>query len=163
MGGIDKSDMLTHLYKTPMRARRWYIRLFGYALDLCICNAWLSYKRDCVALGENSMPLKMFRLDISRHARCQKAVGARITRQSVELDCSPVLKKGQRATMPTETQRFDTKQMHLPKFVSTRQTCKHCSKKGDIHLSRWICITCKEALCLSDSRNCFLLFHTPSE
>ena len=25
IGGIDKSDMLTHLYKTPLRAKRWYV------------------------------------------------------------------------------------------------------------------------------------------
>ncbi len=29
----DKLGMLTHLYKSPMRARRWYMRLFGYTLD----------------------------------------------------------------------------------------------------------------------------------
>ena len=65
MGGIDKSDMLTHLYKTPMRARRWYMRLFGYSLDLSVSNAWLLYKRDCKALGEKAMGLKSFRLEIS--------------------------------------------------------------------------------------------------
>ena len=65
MGGIDKSDMLTHLYKTPMHARRWYMRLFGYALDLCVCNAWILYKRECQAMRESPMSLKQFRLDIS--------------------------------------------------------------------------------------------------
>ena len=27
MGGIDKSDMLVHLYKTPMKAKRWRLRV----------------------------------------------------------------------------------------------------------------------------------------
>ena len=51
MGGIDKSDMLTHLYKTPLKARRWYLRLFGYVIDLCTTNAWILYKRDCKAMN----------------------------------------------------------------------------------------------------------------
>ncbi|XP_064120217.1 piggyBac transposable element-derived protein 3-like [Macrobrachium nipponense] len=33
MGGIDKSDMLTHLYRTPFKAKRYYMRLFAYLLD----------------------------------------------------------------------------------------------------------------------------------
>ncbi|XP_064100527.1 piggyBac transposable element-derived protein 3-like [Macrobrachium nipponense] len=53
MGGIDKSDMLTHLYRTPFKAKRYYMRLFAYLLDLIICNTWILYKRDCLALQEN--------------------------------------------------------------------------------------------------------------
>ena len=161
MGGIDKSDMLTHLYKTPMRARRWYIRLFGYAVDLCICNAWLCYKRDCVALNEKPMPLKIFRLDISRFARCQQNLRPRVTRLSSNPGAQTPPQRGQRAIMPTLATRFDPTKLHLPKFVPNRQTCKHCSTKGDIHRSRWICTVCKVALCLSDNRNCFEVFHKP--
>lgn len=52
MGGIDLSDMLIHLYKTPVKARRWHYPLFGYILDLSIANSWLVYKRDCVLLSQ---------------------------------------------------------------------------------------------------------------
>lgn len=48
MGGIDKSDMLVHLYRTPLRSKRWYLRLFAYAVDLSLTNAWVIYKRDCI-------------------------------------------------------------------------------------------------------------------
>ena len=82
MGGIDKSDMLTHLYKTPMRARRWYLRIFGYNLDLCVCNAWIYYKRDCKALGEKAMGLNFFWLEISSFSHGVKTVRSRITRSS---------------------------------------------------------------------------------
>lgn len=127
--------MLTHLYKTLMRARRWYMRLFGYALDLCVCNAWILYKRDCQAMGEKSMPLQLFRLDISRFARCQKTMGSRITRASpdqlVSIPC-----RGYRAQLPSVQQRYDTSKPHLPIFINNRQTCKHCSTKVTIHYSR---------------------------
>lgn len=160
MGGIDKSDMLTHLYKTPMRARRWYMRLFAYALDLCVCNAWILYKRDCQAMREDPMPLKQFRLDISRFARCQKTLGSRITRASPDQPM-PIPRPGYRAQLPTDQQRYDTSKQHLPIFVNNRQTCKHCSTKATIHRSRWMCSVCQIALCLSDTRNCFMPFHIP--
>ena len=162
MGGIDKSDMLTHLHKTPMRARRWYMRLFGYVLDLCVCNAWILYKRDCTALKEKPMPLKQFRMDISRFARCHKAMTSRlvVTRSSPEVPLI-VPRKGQRTEPPTEQCRYDASKMHLPVFVTTRQTCKRCSHKDDIHRSRWMCSVCQVALCLSEKRNCFKPYHTP--
>ena len=162
MGGIDKSDMLTHLYKTPMRARRWYMRLFGYALDLCVCNGWVLYKRDCKALGEKPIPLKVFRLDISRFARCQKGMVTRITQTSPQEPVPPTIpRRGHRAQLPPHNQRFDTTKLHMPIYVSNRQTCKQCSIKSDVHRSRWMCEVCQIALCLSDTRNCFKAFHTP--
>ena len=163
MGGIDKSDMLTHLYKTPMRARRWYMRLFGYTLDLCVCNAWIMYKRDCKALGEKPMGLKNFRLEISLFARGVKALRPRSTRASTSSmeGTPPIPRRGIRAPVPTDDQRYDTTKSHLPIFVPTRQTCKKCSKKNDIHRSRWMCTACHVALCLSDARNCFTPYHTP--
>lgn len=163
MGGIDKSDMLTHLYKTPMRARRWYIKLFGYILDLCICNAWLLYKRDCKALKDMHMPLKSFRLDISRFAMCQKTMTPRLTRLSVQQDSMQVPKRGQKTQLPHDNLRYDTREWHMPIFVSNRQTCKHCTHKDDVHRTRWMCTVCKVALCLSDARNCFMAFHTLPE
>ena len=157
MGGVDKSDMLTHLYRTPMRARRWYVKIFGYAIDLCICNAWLLYKRDCASLGERHMKLKKFRLHISKDLTCQNPTPSRPTRQSMEV---PVLapKKGQKQELPSmEARMFSS--THMPVSVPNRQTCKHCSKSGSVHRSRWICSECNIALCLSESRNCFLPFH----
>ncbi|XP_066941185.1 piggyBac transposable element-derived protein 3-like [Macrobrachium rosenbergii] len=64
MGGTDKSDMLVHLYKTRFKAKRYYMRLFAYIQDLIICNAWILYKRDCLALQCKPMPLKEIRLEI---------------------------------------------------------------------------------------------------
>lgn len=158
MGGIDKSDMLTHLYKTPMRARRWYMRLFGYVIDLCVSNAWILYKRDCLSMGEKPMPLKRFRLEISCFARCQKTLASRVTRASPTQPMAAP-RRGIRTQLPHLNKRFDYSQPHLPIFTVNRQTCKHCSSKSNIHRSRWVCSVCQIALCLSDSRNCFRPFH----
>ncbi|XP_057687682.1 uncharacterized protein LOC130913594 isoform X1 [Corythoichthys intestinalis] len=78
--GIDLSDMLVHLYKTPAKSTRWYFPLFGYALDLCISNSWLVYKRDCGLLKEKPIPLKMFRLDVSHTLKQVNKPASRVGR-----------------------------------------------------------------------------------
>uniref|UniRef100_A0A3P9CMK6 PiggyBac transposable element-derived protein domain-containing protein n=1 Tax=Maylandia zebra TaxID=106582 RepID=A0A3P9CMK6_9CICH len=65
MGGIDLSDMLVHLYKTPAKSTRWYLPLFGYMLDLSIANSWLVYKRECGQLNQKPITLKRFRLAVA--------------------------------------------------------------------------------------------------
>lgn len=165
MGGIDKSDMLVHLYKTPMKSKRWYIRLFGYVLDLCIVNAWLLYKRDCKALKESSMPLKQFRLQISSFCRaCKPTLGRHLRlRAAAQQDAtgvripSPV--KGQRCVIPEEGIRYDVSLGHYP-IVVDRQTCKYCSRKNHVMRSNVACSICKVHLCLKTNSNCFVLFHT---
>ncbi|XP_064120264.1 piggyBac transposable element-derived protein 3-like [Macrobrachium nipponense] len=146
MGGIDKSDMLTHLYRTPFKAKRYYMRLFAYLLDLIICNAWILYKRDCLALQENPKPLKDFRLDISNWLRSFKSSTFRITRNSLGTRDFALPRRGQRAVVPSIETRQNATALHMPKHVSMRQTCKFCSGAGHIHRSRWMCEDCKDPL-----------------
>nr|XP_029131430.1 piggyBac transposable element-derived protein 3-like [Labrus bergylta] len=84
MEGIDLSDMLVHLYKTPMKSMRWYIPLFGYIIDVSIANAWLIYKRDCNLLKEKPMPLKKFSLSVAAALKKANKLPARAG-QSVTL------------------------------------------------------------------------------
>lgn len=163
MGGVDKSDMLTHLYKSPMRAKRWYLPIFGYVIDICICNAWLLYKRDCNKLELKKIkPLKTFRLEISEVARGFKGQVKKTTRLSSEysLIITP-LKIGQKAKIPTLENRIGPG--HFPITMTKRETCKNCSKKGEIHRSRSMCMICRVALCNSTERNCFPSFHNVSK
>lgn len=44
------------LYKISMRVHRYYLKLFSYILDLCICNAWVLYKYDCCKSLEVAQP-----------------------------------------------------------------------------------------------------------
>lgn len=69
MGGTDLSDMPIYLYKTPMKSKQWYLPLFGYTLDLSICNAWLVYRSACTLLDEKPLLLKRFRLSVAAHWR----------------------------------------------------------------------------------------------
>ncbi|MPC72636.1 hypothetical protein E2C01_066948 [Portunus trituberculatus] len=60
-----------NLYKTPMMVRRYYLSLFGYVVDITMCNAWLLYKRDCKVLETTNMPLKDYSLNVSKSLRCK--------------------------------------------------------------------------------------------
>lgn len=163
MGGIDKSDMLGHLYKTPFRARRWYIPIVGYLLDLSVCNAWLLYKRDCVSLSVPPMPLKVFRLEIaSSMTQCSVPI-PRVLRlssssQRHESTSPKPCKVGQKSPPVPNSTRYDTSLPHMPVY-SSRQTCKHYSSQNNLHRSRWMCETCNVALCLTEKNNCFTEYH----
>lgn len=68
MGGVDLSDMLIALYRTEMKTRRWYMSIFSSS-DICVNNAWLTYKRDAKRTGRKTKILKHFRMDISEDLR----------------------------------------------------------------------------------------------
>ena len=115
MGRIDKSDMLTHLYKTPAKSVRWYLRLFAHALDLSIANCWLLYKRDCFSLKISPMPLKKFRLEIYKFATAENPIIDRQTSASLTSDDFKILPviKGQHVQHPPNSLRYMSK-FHCP-------------------------------------------------
>jgi len=160
MGGVDKSDMLGHLYCTPMKSRRWYLPIFGYLVDLCVSNAWLVYKRDCNFLNERNKCLKDFRLEISRalilNGRIERPPRQPSISQELQI---PKFSRGQKNNLTPDGVRYDKSLIHLPVFVSQRLTCKFYSRQNNIHRTRWLCEACKVALCLSDKNNCFREYH----
>ncbi|XP_038591089.1 piggyBac transposable element-derived protein 3-like [Micropterus salmoides] len=157
MGGTDLSDMLVHLYKTPVKSRRWYIPLFGYILDLCISNSWLVYKRDCGLLNEKPMPLKRFRLAVAHSLVQVNKPPSKVGRPSPS---SPPLMSSQRkhtTTKPSQPQpdvRYDNCG-HFPLHCDKRGRCNLCPKG----VSRWKCQKCNVFLCLNANQNCFAAYH----
>ncbi|XP_069959989.1 piggyBac transposable element-derived protein 3-like [Cherax quadricarinatus] len=173
MGGIDKSNMLVHLYKTPMKSKRWYMRLFAYVLDVAVVNAWLLYCRDCRSLNMPCTPLKLFRLEISVTARSK---GQKVNRTSMRRsrdspstslvhsndDLSnveyPSAFQYQRAERPDDSVRLDKQLGHWP-VLGKLLSCKFCSKKNNHVTSSFCCAICKVNLCIKKDRNCFMKFH----
>ena len=164
MGGVDKSDMLVQLYKTPMKSKRWYLRIFAYCLDVSVVNAWLLYRRHATAQGEKSISLKQFRLDIYTTAAADSATPTKqiITRNHPACDAYvlPSSSRGPRNAEPEYAVRFDSTLFHCPIF-GNRQTCKLCSQSGRVMRTFSSCSICKVHLCCSVARNCFLDYHTP--
>lgn len=99
IGGIDKSDMLTHLYKKNMRARRFYMKLFGYIIDLCICNALILSKRECISLVAY---------------RAKRVTPIKVTKTSLSRVSLPLTKHGQKASVASAEERLDATKPYLP-------------------------------------------------
>ncbi|KAK3889337.1 hypothetical protein Pcinc_006654 [Petrolisthes cinctipes] len=160
MGGIDNNDMLVHLYRTPMKSKRWYLRLFAYAIDVSLTNAWIMYKRDCKALAEDTMPFKSFKIQVFRSAAGSRPVSLRNPEPLRNVLDMPKTVRGHRAITPGNSMRFDRTLFHGAMYAE-RQTCKLCSHKGHIYRSNIVCMVCNVHLGLNGARNCFIKYHSP--
>uniref|UniRef100_A0A1B6LRI5 PiggyBac transposable element-derived protein domain-containing protein n=1 Tax=Graphocephala atropunctata TaxID=36148 RepID=A0A1B6LRI5_9HEMI len=153
MGGVDLADMLIALYRTPFRTHRWYMAIFSQVLDMCICNAWLLYKRDFKVCGTGKpLALKGFRRCIADNLI---KTGKRYS--SAAPKCSPrqvEVKKPRR--VPEHEMRYDQLQ-HFPEMMD-KGRCAFC-KTGQTKVQ---CMKCKVRLCLTQEKNCFYLFHKKS-
>uniref|UniRef100_A0A3B3H8F7 PiggyBac transposable element-derived protein domain-containing protein n=1 Tax=Oryzias latipes TaxID=8090 RepID=A0A3B3H8F7_ORYLA len=107
MGGIDKSDMLVHLYRTPMKSKR--------------CSS--SFVESLTSSTDVPKPVR-----------------------------------GHRSHTPNLAVRFDMSLFHAP-VHGEHQTCKHCSRKGNIMRSNVVCRVCKVHYCMNSERNCFVKYH----
>ena len=104
---------------------------------MCVCNALLSHKRQCIPIKETSMPLRMFRLEIFHSMICNGTNVPRVSRRSSEnafsAGTSPkVLKKGQKVkvllimwgTMSLfHICQFSAKQGKLANIIVINTTC----------------------------------------
>jgi len=155
MGGIDLSDMLVHLYKTPVKSRRWYVPLFGCIIDLCTANSWLIYKRDCGLLKEKPMSRKRFRLAVA-HSLSQVNKPCRVGRPSSS-SSPPPQKKRYTPRLPPSKRQLDVRYNfgHWPLHCDKRGRCNLCPKG----VSRWKWQKCDIFLCLNTNQECFVAYH----
>lgn len=154
MGGVDLSDMFMALYAVPTRARRWYISLVGYTVELALTNSWLSYKRDCDLLGQK------LKVPDSKHFRLEVSLGLMASAQRSKgrpsLDKSLSKKKIVRPMVPRPASELKCDGLnHWPEMCSNKNRCRYC-KNG---YSRVKCTKCNLMLCLNSERNCFVQFH----
>ncbi|KAE8742011.1 hypothetical protein FOCC_FOCC012452 [Frankliniella occidentalis] len=160
MGGVDLSDQYRTMLATPTRAKRWYIPLFGFAIDLAISNAFLLYKRDCKLLGITCkfQKLKEFRLAVSHSlmAPSQQSRGRPSLNKSVLSQNEvrrPILPR------PVDAIRTDNYN-HWIASEESQHRCRYCSL-----YTRCKCTKCDIYLCFvaskekTNSRNCFTQFH----
>ena len=45
MGGVDKADMLSSLYRTRYRCRKWYHRIAFHFFSLAVTNSWVIFRQ----------------------------------------------------------------------------------------------------------------------
>lgn len=149
MGGVDKSNGLVGLYRTPSKSRRWYFPIFGYILDVCVVNSWLLYRYHCSVNKIKPTNLKKFRLEIatalSTTGKPKRGRPSDHTPQNKIKE--PILQR------PNVLTRCDGLE-HWPIHTS-KGRCRFCQKGT----SRMKCLKCDCRLCFTSEKNCFYDFH----
>lgn len=148
MGGVDLAGMLIELYRTPLKSKRWYLRLFAFSIDLCVVNAWLLYRRET---GDRKTSLKLFRADIANALMTSNKRKA--GRPSTD-EALPQPKKKATIPIPVQDTRYDCVD-HWPEY-GAKGRCRYCPKG----YSTVRCTKCGLVLCFVPGRNCFRAFHT---
>ncbi|MPC49327.1 PiggyBac transposable element-derived protein 3 [Portunus trituberculatus] len=134
MGDIDESDMLTHLYKTPFKAKRFCIHP---RLD---CMQCLNPLKE--GLFGITVQIEVPQGVLSGHLSFKMLI-IRGTRSSLGTQNVPLPRQGQQAILQSVK---DATYLHMPMHVEMRQTYEFHSSKDNIHGSCWMCENCNVAL-----------------
>ncbi|MEM6686592.1 MAG: transposase [Bacteroidota bacterium] len=161
MGGVDLADMLIALYRSPMKTKRWYLKVIIHAVDMCKVNAWILYRRYADQLHipkKNQLPLLAFSSKVAAgltvaSKTLERSVGRPRKHKSIE---DAVAGAGRRVLTPTPVNCVRTDATaHWPCYRDTKGRCRFC-KKGIILTA---CMKCEVHLCFTSERNCFYDFH----
>ncbi|KAE9521706.1 hypothetical protein AGLY_017893, partial [Aphis glycines] len=147
LGGVDLADMLIAIYRTNMKTHQWYLNIFSQLLDVCVNNAWLQYRKDCVELKEkNVIILKEFRVNIAIALSSKNK--PKVGRKSKGM-CIPenIKIKKKIVPQPIDDVRLD-RYDHMP-IVGIKGRCRMC-KTGQTTFS---CDKCDSRLCITSTRN----------
>lgn len=149
MGFVDKMDMLKSIYEVSRKSKKWWHRIFFYFLDIALVNSFILFKKRSEG---KTLNLKIFRLSV-----ILGLIGAKpdMPQRGRKRD-SAELVSNYKPNIPPEI-RYD-KCAHMPVHKKPRR-CALCSTRNEPHKSSWSCSTCDVGLCLSDKKNCFMLFH----
>ena len=168
MGGVDLADMLIELYRTKIKTNRWYIKLIFHCVDIAKVNAWLLYRRHADQLKINKKKqytLLKFVMEISdvlvkeddliqSNAR-GRGRPSQVSLERVETELMASKRRKMSIPTPCNDIRLDNNS-HWPEFKDGKNKCRLCK----VATSRVCCMKCKVFLCMNNSRNCFLDFHT---
>ena len=158
MGGVDLLDSLIALYRTTIRSKKCYHRIFFHLFDMAVVQSWLTYKVSTGLPSREAMSLLQFK---QRIATCLTKQGKQIRgkrgRPSLEVETLLVKKKsrGPSQAVPEMEVRTDNV-AHFPIPGEKKGRCKLPNCKG---FSRITCEKCHVFLCLTAKSNCFRLFH----
>ncbi|XP_060810101.1 piggyBac transposable element-derived protein 3-like [Amyelois transitella] len=152
MGGVDLADMLIALYRTEIKSKKWYLSIFSQLVDICVNNAWLTYRRDNKRRGEKKYKgLKKFRLEIFK-SLLKKGKSMK----NINVEDLPTAEKIQKPkrSRPADDVRYD-KIDHFPQHGAEYGRCAYC-KKGFTTVK---CLKCELKLCFVKDRKYFFNYH----
>lgn len=161
MGGVDLVDSVMALYRTTVRSKKYYHRIFFHMMDLMCVNAWFLYRRD--ATEADNMPFLDFKIGVVQGLlKANKSLTPKHNKigrpksSSLESQHSAKCKRGPAAPIPTSDVRLD-EVGHFAEFSEKKGRCKRPGCKG---IPKVMCKKCKVYLCFTPTSNCFLQFHT---
>lgn len=157
MGGVDKADFLISLYRTPVKSKKYYMKLIFHMLDMLMVNSWLLYKRDVNALKlkrKEILSLSEFKM---KAAFALMKEGKVPKRGRPSNENPPPLKKKcfARTSQPEESVRFDNV-AHYPRIDKARRICRLNGCEGRTNV---VCTKCNVHLCLYKNKNHFYTYH----
>jgi len=125
--------MLISLYRTSIKTKRWYVKVFFHCVDIAKVNAWLLYRRHCEQRGvpkKSQLNLLQFTMFIASSLTTAGTVQRRSvgrpssSRQSTETD-SPVAKKKcvPSTPVPVADIRYDNIG-NWPEFCEKKNKCR---------------------------------------
>ena len=165
MGGVDLLDSLTGLYRTKIRSKKWYHKMFFHLLDQTVVNAWLLYRRaaDSSDSQDDVLRLHDFKAAVA-DGLCREGKLMSSTVKSLkkrgrpsEAEEVPPVKKCRISTTARPAQDITHDHIdHWPLWERVRQRCKMPMCKGFTYVQ---CGKCKLHLCFTSKKNCFYDFH----
>lgn len=161
MGGVDLLDSLIALYRTKVRSKKWYLRLFFHMMDMVMVEAWLLYKRDSTNCGvqqKEQLSLMDFKTEVACCLCKEDRICSKRGQPSLSIQTGLDLKRrrGPTAPVPPAPVRLDRID-HWSVYSENRGRCKYPGCNGIIKVK---CMKCDVFLCHTPDKNCFFSFHT---
>ena len=161
MGGVDTADQLRSYNSTQLRARRNWLPLFFWLLDISLVNSFILAK----LIGQAKSPVEF------RKKLLWELIGMAKEGEEMATPIQPPRKKV-RITRKSTVDDLPAARLrignHLPLHNDKRKTCVWCSfkakdnrnKRSSAYETYFSCKSCNVYLCINRNRDCFGNFHT---
>ena len=164
MGGVDRLDHMIALYRSWIRSRKFYHKIFFHFVDMMCATAWREYREDaaklgCFAAAAEGISLLNFKTEIAE-AFCKQGKTARKRNGRPSCTVEQILKQNARGGLPNQYLENLYEKIKLPIFQSLCKTKAGARCQAAKALLKCFAQTCELNLCFTPKSNCFLKFHT---
>ena len=161
MGGVDTADQLRSYNSTQLRARRTWMPLFFWLLDITLVNSFILAKLKKKAKSPVNFRKKLL-WELISMAKEEEEIDILVQPPTKKIR---ITKKSTADDLPESRLKIGN---HFPLYNSQRRICIWCNlkaknsgdKRFDAFKTQISCKLCNAYLCINDSRNCFQDFHT---